>query len=39
MQVALHDFQRRTITLSADDSRDKVMKQKEFNSFGTVTEF
>jgi hypothetical protein len=39
MQVALHDFQRRTITLSVDDSRDKVMKQKEFNFFGTVTEF
>lgn len=39
MQVALHDFQRRTTTLSVDDSRDKVMKQKEFNSFGTVTEF
>jgi hypothetical protein len=39
MQVALHDFQRRTIALHTDDSHDKLLKQKRFNSFGTVTGF
>jgi len=39
MQVALHNFQRRTIALHTDDDRDKVLKQKGFNSFGTVIEF